>query len=343
MTELKEGEETLQRARRVEWKLQEARRVEWEKLQEARRVEEEKLQEARRVEEERLKEEERLDEVRRQVVRQIEEERRQEARRIEKEEEGRRQEAQRAEQERLQAEYRMDAERILADHSVRVTTFLEVAYRKVVRLDEYGDENSNALYEELYRFLLKLGELEPKLGNPVDSLRRWRRDGPVRLRRTTKEYLTGRSGWIGHIVTIIEERFQSYYAERKATPSVAVDSSMSGSAFEMLVADLLRAAGVEVVSTTQATGDQGADLLFTHKGKRVVVQAKRYQGTVGNAAVQEVFAAKGFFGCDVAWVVTNSRFSRSAIDLASQLGVVLIGDDRMENFRAFVTDQFDRW
>ena len=74
-----------------------------------------------------------------------------------------------------------------------------------------------------------------------------------------------------------------------------------------------------------------------------VVQVKGDQSAAGNATIQEVFAAKAYFGCDVAWVITNSRFTRSAVDLASQLGVVLIDEDRKARFVTFVADQFDSW
>lgn len=55
------------------------------------------------------------------------------------------------------------ADAILASHEARVTTFLQVAYRKVARLDEYGDENPDALFDEIARVVLKLAETEPDL------------------------------------------------------------------------------------------------------------------------------------------------------------------------------------
>lgn len=44
---------------------------------------------------------------------------------------------------------------------------------------------------------------------------------------------------------------------------------------------------------------------------------------VGNNAVQEAFAGKSFYVCHVAVVMTNSTFTDSARQLASQLGVIL--------------------
>jgi len=54
-----------------------------------------------------------------------------------------------------------------------------------------------------------------------------------------------------------------------------------------------------------------------------VVQVKKRQGTVGNRAVQEVFAARGFYQANHALVITTSRFSKPEVDLANRLGVEL--------------------
>jgi Restriction endonuclease len=65
-----------------------------------------------------------------------------------------------------------------------------------------------------------------------------------------------------------------------------------------------------------ATGDQGADLIAKKNGRTIIIQAKCYQGTVGNKAVQEVISALAYYGGDEGWVVTNSFFTPSAKALA---------------------------
>jgi restriction system protein len=45
---------------------------------------------------------------------------------------------------------------------------------------------------------------------------------------------------------------------------------------------------------------------------------------VGNKAVQEAHAGKAFYGCDTSAVITNSRFSSGAVDLASKVNCHLI-------------------
>uniref|UniRef100_UPI0034E4BC37 restriction endonuclease n=1 Tax=Enterococcus faecalis TaxID=1351 RepID=UPI0034E4BC37 len=89
-----------------------------------------------------------------------------------------------------------------------------------------------------------------------------------------------------------------------------------------------------IVETTPASGDQGADLLVRLGSVRVAIQAKRYSGVVGNAAVQEIFAAKQFYDTDFAMVVTNSRYTMPAKALADKLEVTLAtSDDFIEKIK----------
>lgn len=67
-------------------------------------------------------------------------------------------------------------------------------------------------------------------------------------------------------------------------------------------------------------------------GKNMVIQAKNYSGSVGNAAVQQAISAKAFYGCDEAMVVTNSYYTKSAKDLASTAGVRLIDRDGLQSY-----------
>ncbi|WP_205229807.1 MULTISPECIES: restriction endonuclease [Azospira] len=77
------------------------------------------------------------------------------------------------------------------------------------------------------------------------------------------------------------------------------------------------------IETTPKTGDQGADVLILIEGVKIVIQAKKYTGVVGNTAVQEVFAAKEYYEADYAMVVTSSRYTQSASTLAGKIGVEL--------------------
>ena len=111
-------------------------------------------------------------------------------------------------------------------------------------------------------------------------------------------------------------------------PAPAPSDGLSGRDYELVCADILKRHGW-AVSTTPATGDQGADLLAERAGRRVVLQCKFHGKPVGNKAVQEVFAALPFHGADMAVVVSNAAFTRSAQQLARTNGVLLTHHDRL--------------
>lgn len=77
-------------------------------------------------------------------------------------------------------------------------------------------------------------------------------------------------------------------------------------------------------STTPASGDQGVDIIAIKEGVRYAIQCKyRTDGDVGNDAVQQVFAGKNFYDCDIAVVMTNAGFTAKAKELARKLHVQL--------------------
>lgn len=107
--------------------------------------------------------------------------------------------------------------------------------------------------------------------------------------------------------------------------------AMNGYEFEKFLAQIFQTAGYDV-EATKLSGDQGADLFVSKFGKKMVIQAKNYSGTVGNSAVQEAISAKSFYGCDDAMVVTNSYFTRSATELANAASVRLIGRRELQTY-----------
>jgi len=123
----------------------------------------------------------------------------------------------------------------------------------------------------------------------------------------------------------------SYYIqnreERITRESVKVApndfNKLSGGEFEDLLYRLFSAMGY-VVEKTGKTGDQGGDLVANLDGQRVLIQAKRYFNNVQNKAVQEAVAARGYYNCNRAMVVTNSGFTREAVELAKVNRIELI-------------------
>jgi hypothetical protein len=97
---------------------------------------------------------------------------------------------------------------------------------------------------------------------------------------------------------------------------------MSGTQFEIFVADLLEAMGYDA-RVLGGSGDQGVDVIVQYRGGRVAVQCKNYSKAVGNKPVQEVYAGSRFHGCNNAWVVAPAGFTKGAVELARKVGVTL--------------------
>jgi len=76
-------------------------------------------------------------------------------------------------------------------------------------------------------------------------------------------------------------------------------------------------------SLTPKTGDYGADLILEKDGRRVVVQAKRWKGSIGVDAIQQVIGAIKYYDANKGMVVTNSTFTENAYELANSNGIEL--------------------
>lgn len=103
------------------------------------------------------------------------------------------------------------------------------------------------------------------------------------------------------------------------------NTTAKGTRYEYHVAAKMRWRGYLFVRRVGQSGDFGCDItartgLF---GRKVVVQCKCYSGKVGNAAVQEVNAARQYYGASIAVVATNSTFTQAAKELARACGVQL--------------------
>lgn len=110
--------------------------------------------------------------------------------------------------------------------------------------------------------------------------------------------------------------------------------SMEGHEFEFFCADILRHNGFRNVKITQGSGDQGIDILAYKGFTKYAIQCKCYSDKVGNSAIQEAYAGKTFYHCNVAAVITNNYFTTSAIALAKQTNVILWNRDDLERFIA---------
>ena len=98
---------------------------------------------------------------------------------------------------------------------------------------------------------------------------------------------------------------------------------MDGYQFEEQCAIILKRKHFSKIEVTKSSGDQGVDIIAFKHRKKYGIQCKYYTYPVGNKAVQEAYAGANFYDCDKVIVMTNTTFTRSAIELAEKLDVEL--------------------
>ena len=96
------------------------------------------------------------------------------------------------------------------------------------------------------------------------------------------------------------------------------------------------------VSLTKKSKDFGVDLILEKNGKKTIMQAKCYSGTVGVSAVQEIISARNHYNIFDAIVMTNQRFSKEAQILAEESKVMLAGKEELEGLVSKYTVYFER-
>lgn len=106
-----------------------------------------------------------------------------------------------------------------------------------------------------------------------------------------------------------------------------------GLEFEFWVAESLQKFGWETKLTT-GSGDQGVDIIASRDGVKLAIQCKRYQGKIGNKAVQEIVAGSKYHDARFALVITNSEYTSSAKSLAKVHGVHLLHVNDIPNIKS---------
>jgi HJR/Mrr/RecB family endonuclease len=119
-------------------------------------------------------------------------------------------------------------------------------------------------------------------------------------------------------------------SDHRLSPFITIHDidGMSGEDFERFLKRLFEQVGYRVIQT-QRSKDQGADLILSVDESKIVVQAKRYSGNVGNSAIQEVTAAKGLYSANRGIVVCNRSFTREAMVLAAANSIDLIDREKL--------------
>ena len=125
---------------------------------------------------------------------------------------------------------------------------------------------------------------------------------------------------------------QLYEQQRNADHPKNIDVELlSPIEFEHYCSDILKNNGWKT-RVTKASGDQGVDIIAKYDNVNVAFQCKKYSSPIGNKAVQEIIAGKKFVQADIAAVVSNSRYTSSAKQLANVTGVYLLHYSELRQF-----------
>lgn len=173
--------------------------------------------------------------------------------------------------------------------------------KQLVRVDDYGNADWSLFVKELNYFVDK--NIRPKVIVPYD-----------------KDNLP---------LEIVADLIFAY--ENNTSPKVKNLDDVSPIDFEHQCAEILNQTGW-TARVTQASGDQGIDVIATYGNVKAVFQVKKYSKPVGNSAVQEILAGKAFEQAHVAAVVTDSTFTASAKKLANATGVFLLHYSELPDF-----------
>lgn len=132
-------------------------------------------------------------------------------------------------------------------------------------------------------------------------------------------------------ILLHKKLFRKKPAQNNIIPRLTTETvmTMSGEAYESYVVRRLRVTGYINVRTTPASGDYGVDILAHKDGYSYAIQCKKYSNSpVGVHAVMEAHSGKDYYGCQRAMVITTSSFTRQAINMANDLGVILVSNYR---------------
>lgn len=122
----------------------------------------------------------------------------------------------------------------------------------------------------------------------------------------------------------LRDQLHRHHAMRKPPDSLTEVDNLPGHEFESYLERRLQSNGFHTAWKTKGSGDQGADLVVDIDSRRLVIQAKRYKGSVPLGAVQEVYFAKIPYAAGEAWIVTNSVVTPQALRGANLVGINVI-------------------
>jgi len=138
--------------------------------------------------------------------------------------------------------------------------------------------------------------------------------------------------WYLFIASLVEKSCYKLSKEIKVNSNINLKKGLK---FENLCFQKLRSQGWDV-KQTPVSGDQGVDIIASMNDLRLCIQCKDHQKTIGNKAVQEVYAGKKYWLGTHAILISRSGFTKSAQKLASSSNVILINEFEIENIKNII-------
>jgi hypothetical protein len=137
-------------------------------------------------------------------------------------------------------------------------------------------------------------------------------------------------------------RFDSYFQARKPKTGAREPGALktlTPTQLALHLSGLLKAAGVVDVSSWPITGSDGADLLFSWQGKRVVISVKDRAAAASGRVVQVARAARDSYGGQGLWLVTTSQFKPSVHAMADEPQLLVLDGDHLAELESIVARQ----
>jgi hypothetical protein len=219
-----------------------------------------------------------------------------------------------------------------------INSHLDTLLKKRRRLflkDDYGFINDSKWQEELGYFMnraviSKTLDVRVSVAAYISLLRAADNPGVIGINDNIDDFPIVEDYIKGYINAVLDN-----HAEEMTDQSIDV-STLDPNEYEHFCADLLKEIGWNV-RVTQASGDQGIDVLAEKDGFLLALQCKKYSSPVGNKAVQEAYSGGTFYEAKATAVVSPVEYTSSAKELANSLGVLLLHHDDLSSLT--VTDK----
>ncbi|MFX1767987.1 restriction endonuclease [Paraburkholderia sp. A1RI-2L] len=99
--------------------------------------------------------------------------------------------------------------------------------------------------------------------------------------------------------------------------------------FELIVSEAYRRLGYAVEEVGQGGADGGVDLVLSSKGKKTLVQCKRWNSSVGAPIVREMFGLMVHHGADAVKIVCASGFTKEARAFSTDKAIELVDGEAL--------------